>query len=112
MRTATFSGASLRQVWHGGGACPVDVKRRMIEWWGPVLHEYYGATEGGVVTMINSRDWLRRPGSVGRAVPPGEIFVVGEDGTPLPAGESGRIFVRRRTGKSFQYHNAPEKTRS
>jgi acyl-CoA synthetase (AMP-forming)/AMP-acid ligase II len=107
-----FSGASLRRVWHGGGPCPVDVKRKMIDWWGPVLLEYYGATEGGAVTLINSHDWLRRPGSVGRAVPPSEIIVVGEDGMPLPPGESGRIFVRRKTGRSFRYHNAPDKTRS
>jgi long-chain acyl-CoA synthetase len=105
-----FSGASLRRVWHGGGPCPVDVKRKMIDWWGPVLLEYYGATEGGAVTLIDSRDWLRRPGSVGRAVPPGEILIVGEDGTALPAGQIGKVFVRRRTGRTFRYHNAPEKT--
>lgn len=109
---ASFSGASLRRVWHGGGPCPIDVKRRMIDWWGPVLVEYYGATEGGAVTLIDSHDWLRRPGSVGRAVPPGEIVVVDEDGTPLPPGQTGRVFVRRRTATSFHYHNAPEKTRS
>jgi acyl-CoA synthetase (AMP-forming)/AMP-acid ligase II len=109
---AAFSGASLSRVWHGGGPCPAEVKRAMIDWWGPILVEYYGATEGGVVTLIDSEDWLRRPGSVGRAVPPGEIVIVGEDGTPLPAGEPGRIFVRRRTGERFRYHNAPDKTRS
>jgi acyl-CoA synthetase (AMP-forming)/AMP-acid ligase II len=107
-----FSGASLRRVWHGGGPCPVDVKRKMIDWWGPVLLEYYGATEGGAVTIIDSRDWLRRPGSVGRAVPPCEILIVGDDGETLPPGQAGRVFVRRKTGRTFQYHNAPEKTRS
>ena len=105
-----FSGASLRRVWHGGGPCPVSVKRKMIDWWGPVLLEYYGATEGGAVTLIGSRDWLSRPGSVGRAVPPGEIVIVGDDGTPVPAGQVGRVFVRRRTGRTFRYYNAPEKT--
>jgi acyl-CoA synthetase (AMP-forming)/AMP-acid ligase II len=107
----SFAGTSLRRVWHGGGPCPVDVKLKMIEWWGPILLEYYGATEGGVVTLIGSHDWLSRPGSVGRAIPPGEIVVVGADGTPLPPGRPGRVFVRR-TGASFHYHNAPEKTRS
>ncbi|HEU4425178.1 MAG TPA: AMP-binding protein [Pilimelia sp.] len=106
-----FSGASLRRVWHGGGPCPMDVKREMIDWWGPVLVEYYGATEGGAITLIDTEDWLRRPGSVGRAVAPNEILVVGEDGAPLPPGSSGRVFVRRK-GRSFHYHNAPEKTRS
>ncbi|MEU7970632.1 AMP-binding protein [Micromonospora sp. NPDC049089] len=107
-----FSGASLRRVWHGGGPCPPDVKRAMIEWWGPVFLEYYGATEGGVVSLINSHDWLRRPGSVGRAVPPYELVVVDEEGAPVPAGVSGRVFVRRLTGRTFQYHKAPEKTRA
>ncbi|MBV9821835.1 MAG: AMP-binding protein, partial [Actinobacteria bacterium] len=107
-----FSGASLRTVWHGGGPCPPEVKRQMIDWWGPVLVEYYGATEGGVVTQIDSADWLRRPGSVGRAVPPGELLIVGEDGNPVPAGTPGRIFVRRRSGERFRYHNEPDKTRS
>ncbi|WP_262403105.1 AMP-binding protein [Actinomadura sp. CNU-125] len=107
-----FSGASLRAVWHGGGPCPDDVKRRMIEWWGPVLLEYYGATEGGAVTLIDSREWLRRPGSVGRAVPAYEILVVDGDGAPLPAGRTGRVFVRRKSGGTFSFHNAPDKTRA
>ncbi|WP_257902755.1 cytochrome P450 [Saccharothrix obliqua] len=107
-----FSGASLRQVWHGGGPCPVEVKHRMIEWWGPVLLEYYGATEGGAVTLIDSADWLRRPGSVGRAVPPYEVVVVDDEDRPLPAGRRGRVFIRRRSGRTFHYHNAPEKTRA
>jgi len=107
-----FSGASLRRVWHGGGPCPVEVKRTMIDWWGPVLLEYYGATEGGAVTLIDSRDWLARPGSVGRAVVPNEVVVVGPDGRELPAGTIGRVYVRRRAGRTFEYHNAPEKTRA
>jgi acyl-CoA synthetase (AMP-forming)/AMP-acid ligase II len=110
--TGEFSGASLRRVWHGGGPCPPEVKRRMIDWWGPVLLEYYGATEGGAVTLINSHEWLRRPGSVGRAVLPNEVHILGPDGVPLPAGDTGRVFVRRRSGRTFHYHNAPEKTRA
>jgi acyl-CoA synthetase (AMP-forming)/AMP-acid ligase II len=107
-----FSGATLRRVWHGGGPCPVHVKRKMIDWWGPVLLEYYGATEGGAVTTIGSDDWLLRPGSVGRAVPSCEILIVGDDGETLPPGQAGRVFVRRKTGATFRYYNAPEKTRS
>jgi acyl-CoA synthetase (AMP-forming)/AMP-acid ligase II len=109
---AAFSGSSLRRVWHGGGRCAADVKRRMIEWWGPVFWEYYAATEGGVVTLIDSADWLRRPGSVGRAVPPNEVLVVDDAGTPLPPGHPGRVFVRRAKGGTFTYHNAPDKTRA
>lgn len=108
----TFSGESLRRVWHGGGPCPIDVKRQMIGWWGPILLEYYGATEGGAVTLIDSTDWLRRPGSVGQAVPPNEILIVDDDGDPMPIGRTGRVFLRRRRGVTFQYYNAPEKTQS
>lgn len=107
---AAFRGDSLRRVWHGGGPCPLDVKRAMIDWWGPVLVEYYGATENGIATLIESADWLRRPGSVGRATSGAELLVVDEHGTPVPAGISGRIFVRRRSGRGFEYHNAPTQT--
>ncbi|GAA0394287.1 acyl-CoA synthetase [Micromonospora gifhornensis] len=108
---AGFSGASLRRIWHGGGPCPPDVKRRMIEWWGPVLVEYYAATEGGVVTLIDSADWLNHPGSVGRPVPPNQILVVDDDGRELGPYQPGRIFIRR-PGRGFRYHNAAEKTRA
>lgn len=109
---AAFSGASLRMVWHGSGPCPIGAKRRMIAWWGPVFTEYYGATEGGAVTMIDSREWLRRPGSVGRALPSYDLGIVDDGGEALPPGRIGRVYVRRRGGggRSFGYHNAPEKT--
>lgn len=107
---AGFSGASLTQVWHGSGPCPADVKRRMIDWWGPVLTEYYGATEGGAVTLIGSAEWLARPGSVGRALPGCEIVVVDGGGAPVGPGVRGRVFVRRRGRRSFHYHDSPEKT--
>ncbi|WP_433042397.1 cytochrome P450 [Dactylosporangium sp. CS-033363] len=108
---AGFSGASLRTVWHGGGACPIPVKRDMVAWWGPVLTEYYGATEGGAVTLIDAEAWLERPGSVGRALPGCELVVVDAEGRPVPAGVRGRVYVRRLHGSRFKYHNAPEKTR-
>ncbi len=105
-----FRGGMLERVWHGGAACPVDVKRRMIDWWGPVLEEYYAATEAGIVTMITAAEWLTRPGSVGRPVPPTEVLVVGEDGAVLPTGRTGTVYIRRTPRLDFQYHNAPEKT--
>lgn len=107
-----FDGRTLRRVWHGGGPCSVEVKRRMIEWWGPCLVEYYGATEGGVATLIDSAEWLARPGSVGRAVPPTEVVVVDDDGRPVAPGVEGRVFVRRPPKNDFHYHNAPDKTAS
>jgi long-chain acyl-CoA synthetase len=109
---AAFRGDSLELVWHGGGPCSIAVKRAMIDWWGPVLLEYYGATEAGAATLITSAQWLARPGSVGRAVLPNEILVVDDEGRPVPPGTTGRVFVQRRNGRSFEYHNAPEKTRA
>jgi long-chain acyl-CoA synthetase len=100
----------LRRVWHGGAACPVDVKARMIEWWGPILTEYYAATEAGIVTTIDSAEWLDRRGSVGRPVPRTGVLILGPDGAELPAGETGTVYVRRSSEVSFTYHNAPEKT--
>jgi len=104
----TFDGSSLQVVWHGGAPCPIPVKRRMLDWWGPRLLEYYAATEGGVATLIDSAEWLARPESVGRAVPPTEIVVVDPAGHPVPSGVTGRVYLRRRRG--FHYHNAPDKT--
>ncbi len=107
---AGFSGASLTQVWHGSGPCPLDVKYAMIDWWGPVLTEYYGATEGGAVSLIGSAEWLAHPGSVGRALPGSELLVVDDAGAPVPPGVRGRVFVRRRGRPTFRYHNAPGTT--
>ena len=105
-----FTGGALRQVWHGGAACPVEVKRRMIEWWGPVLAEYYAATEAGIVTTIDSAQWLGRPGSVGRTGPSTEVLIISEDGTQCPPGVPGQVYIRRDALMDFSYHNAPGKT--
>jgi long-chain acyl-CoA synthetase len=102
--------SSLREVAHTGGACAIDVKRAMIEWWGPVLSESYGGTESGTVCSINSADWLTHPGSVGRAVAPFEPLVVDDDGQPLPAGVEGRLYFRDTTGRGIVYEGDPAKT--
>ncbi|MET8087568.1 cytochrome P450 [Micromonospora sp. NPDC005237] len=107
---AAFSGASLARIWHGGGPCPPETKRAMIEWWGPVFVEYYAATEAGIVTLADSHTWLARPGTVGRPAPPTEVVVVDDEGRPVPAGQEGRVAVRRPPGRGFHYHNAPEQT--
>ncbi|MEU6720252.1 AMP-binding protein [Nonomuraea sp. NPDC046802] len=107
-----FSGDSLLRIWHGGSPCPLDVKQAMIDWWGPVFTEYYAATESGIVTLIDSESWLKKPGSVGRSVPPSEIVIVGPDGDELPAGQEGRVGIRKRGGAGFHYHQAPGKTAS
>ncbi|GAA1954141.1 AMP-binding protein [Amycolatopsis minnesotensis] len=107
---AAFSGDSLDLVWHGGSPCAPKLKRDMIDWWGPVFTEYYASTEGGMVTTIDSETWLRKPASVGRTVGSAQVLIVGEDGAELPPGGHGKVYVRRRPGRGFRYHNAPEKT--
>ncbi len=102
--------SSLRLVSHTGAACPMDVKRAMIEWWGPVLVEAYGATEAGTTNMIGSEEWLRKPGSVGKAVPPFEMVVIAEDGSRLGTGEVGQLYFRDPSGRGIVYHNDPVKT--
>jgi long-chain acyl-CoA synthetase len=99
--------ATLTNVMHGGAPCPIDVKRRMIAWWGPVLYEGYSATEGGGTT-VSSHDWLAHPGTVGRPWPGSEIKIVREDGTAAAAGEPGLIYFKE--GRTFEYHRDPEKT--
>jgi long-chain acyl-CoA synthetase len=107
---AAFSGESLQLVLHGAAPCSPDVKRRMLEWWGPKISEYYGATEGGVVTMISGGDWLRKPGSVGQAMPICELKIVPDDGSTAGPGDEGVIHVRNLMGTDFEYLGEPEKT--
>lgn len=106
-----FSGASLSVVAHGGAPCARSVKQAMVEWWGPVVTEYYGGTETGLATLISASEWLAHPGSVGRVIPGMEVRLRATDGSPVPDGQPGVIWARR-SGKDFEYHNAPEKTRT
>jgi len=106
----TFDGSSLRAVFHGAAPCPESVKRALIDWWGPIITEYYGGTEGGFISTISASEWLERPGSVGRPTSVIEVLVVGPDGQQLPAGEIGDLYFRSLLGSDFRYHNAPEKT--
>ncbi|MDQ3629709.1 MAG: acyl-CoA synthetase [Actinomycetota bacterium] len=99
--------SSLRSVVHASAPCPAEVKRRMIDWWGPIIHEYYGGTEGCGVTWVTSEEWLAHPGTVGRAVV-GVVHVLDEDGAELPAGETGTIWFS--DGPPFRYHKDPAKT--
>ena len=86
-------------------------KRRMLEWWGPVLTEYWGSTEGGVFTLVDSEAWLTKPGTVGKAIPTYEVFAVDADGNRLPPGEVGTLYTRNRvTDEVFEYHQAADKT--
>ena len=100
--------SSLRCVIHAAAPCPVDVKHSMMEWFGPIIYEYYGGTEGFAGTTIGPQDWLAHPGSVG--IPMAAVHVVGDDGQELPVGESGELYFEG--GPEFEYFKDPAKTAS
>jgi acyl-CoA synthetase (AMP-forming)/AMP-acid ligase II len=104
---ARYDVSSLQVAVHAAAPCPVPVKRKMIEWWGPVLHEYYAGTEGNGFVYCNSEMWLAHPGTVGSPIGC-TIHIVGEHGEEVPQGESGTIYFEG--GATFEYHNDPEKT--
>ncbi|MBO0854284.1 MAG: acyl-CoA synthetase [Nocardia sp.] len=99
--------SSLRAVVHAAAPCPVEVKRAMLDWWGPIIHEYWNSTEGAGFTYVTPAEWLAHPGTVGRPVR-GALHILDEDGTELPAGEVGQIWSEGTP--PFEYHNDPEKT--
>jgi len=101
---------SLRVAIHAAAPCPVEVKQKMIDWWGPVLLEYYAGTEGNGMTAIDSRTWLTKPGTVGRPIL-GTVRICADDGTELPAGQTGSVYFER-DEVPFAYHNDPDKTRA
>lgn len=101
--------SSLRYVIHAAAPCPREVKRAMIDWWGPIIHEFYGSTESSAVTLATSQDALERPGTVGRPTPGAEILILRDDGTPAPAGEAGEIYTRIEGQPDFTYHNKADK---
>jgi long-chain acyl-CoA synthetase len=102
--------SSLRVAIHAAAPCPVEVKQKMIGWWGPILVEYYAGTESNGMTAVDSATWLTRPGTVGRPVL-GTLRICADDGTELPAGEIGGVYFER-DDIPFAYHNDPEKTRA
>ena len=100
--------SSLKGAIHAAAPCPVDVKARMIEWWGPILIEYYAGSEGNGVTVSTSQQWLTHRGTVGRAVV-GKIKILDENDQELPTGEIGTVYFAE--APAFTYHNDPEKTK-
>ena len=99
--------SSMRFGVHGAAPCPVAVKQAMLEWWGPILYEFYAGTEGNGMTLISAEEWLERPGSVGRSVL-GVAHIVDDDGCELGPGETGTVWFS--DGFTFEYHDDPEKT--
>ncbi|HEY8544273.1 MAG TPA: AMP-binding protein, partial [Acidimicrobiales bacterium] len=102
--------SSLRSVLHGAAPCPVTVKRQIIEWLGPIVVEYYAATEG-TACIVDSATWLTRPGTVGRP-PDGTVLIGDEAGNPLPAGTTGLVYMRAPKVGRFEYFKDAEKTSS
>ncbi|MCK2241971.1 MULTISPECIES: acyl-CoA synthetase [unclassified Crossiella] len=108
---ARYDLSSLRKIVHGAAPCPPETKRRMIEWLGPVIMEYYAATEGGGA-VIDSAQWLAKPGSVGLPWPGSQVRVLDEEGTDRPVGEPGLVYLQAGAVTTFQYHGDPEKTKA
>ncbi|MEZ5741033.1 MAG: AMP-binding protein [Burkholderiaceae bacterium] len=100
---------SLRCAIHAAAPCPVPVKHQMIDWWGPVLWEYYAGTEGCGMTMCDSAQWLANPGTVGKAVS-GELRICDDDGDEVPVGQTGQVYFAN--APSFKYHGDQAKTRA
>jgi acyl-CoA synthetase (AMP-forming)/AMP-acid ligase II len=104
----TYDVSSLECVIHAAAPCPVDVKHRMMKWFGPIIHEYYGGTEGFAGTTIGPQEWLAHPGSVGK--PFSAVHVIGDDGAEVGVGGSGELYFEG--GPAFEYFKDPAKTAS
>ncbi|MGW0036507.1 acyl-CoA synthetase [Gordonia sp. NPDC003376] len=102
--------SSLTHAVHAAAPCPPEVKKAMMDWFGPILHEYYSSTEANGITMVDPREWQTRPGTVGQAKL-GVLHICSDEGVELPVGESGTVYFEREA-VPFSYHNDPEKTAS
>jgi long-chain acyl-CoA synthetase len=102
--------SSLRAMIHAAAPCPVDVKRRMIEWWGPTIFEYYAASEGGG-TLVSPAEWMRFPGTVGKAWPSSDIKIFDDDGNEMEVDKPGTVFMLLGSN-DFKYHKDDKKTAS
>jgi fatty-acyl-CoA synthase len=105
----SYDVSSLERVMHAAAPCPVEIKKQMIEWWGPIVDEYYASSEAIGSTLITAEDWLTHPGSVGKSMM-SALHILDEDGNELPAGEAGEIYFEG--GFDFEYLNDPAKTAS
>jgi long-chain acyl-CoA synthetase len=104
---ARYDVSSLKSVWHAAAPCPQPIKRAMIEWWGPIIGEYYAGTEGNGFCAISSAEWLAHPGSVGRNLT-AQTKICDDEGNELPPGAEGTVYFAG--GGAFEYHNDPDKT--
>jgi long-chain acyl-CoA synthetase len=106
---AAYDVSSLQVVVHAAAPCPLEVKKQMFEWWGPVIWETYGGTEGAA-TIAKPHHWLERPGTVGRTIRGMSVTILDDAGNPLPPGEVGEVYLQSESGQSFEYRNDPEQT--
>jgi long-chain acyl-CoA synthetase len=109
---ARYDCSSIRQLGHVGAPCPIDVKYRIMDWFGPVVYEGYGATEQGTVSYISPEEWLAHPGSVGKVREGLELLVIGENGEELGPNQVGRLYFRDLSGFDVKFHKDEEKTAS
>lgn len=107
---ASYDCSSLRCVVHGAAPCEPSIKQAVMDWWGPIVWEYYGTTEGGG-TIASPQQWLEHPGTVGRPYPGADIKILDENGAEVPVGESGTVYFLV-TWSDFEYYNDPDKTRA
>ncbi|MCA9532563.1 MAG: AMP-binding protein [Myxococcales bacterium] len=105
---ARYDVSSMQYLLHGAAACPIETKRAMLSWFGPVLWEYFAATEGSGAS-VGSAEWLKRPGTVGRPPTPDHLRILDDEGRECPAGVAGRVHIKR-GDEDFEYWNDPEKT--
>jgi long-chain acyl-CoA synthetase len=106
---ARYDLTSLKFVMHAAAPCPPEIKRAMIDWLGPVIHEFYGSTESGAVTVVDSHEWLERPGTVGRAIKGGAVRIYDDAGQQLAPNQVGEVYTRLEFLPEFTYHQLPEK---
>lgn len=104
-----YSVSSLRFVAHGGAPCPVSIKRAMLDWWGPIIWEAYGATEAQG-TVVGPQDWLKYPGTVGKPLPGSAVKILDDAGEELPRNGVGTVYIKPNSGQTFQYKNDPART--
>jgi long-chain acyl-CoA synthetase len=104
----SYNLSSLKRVVHAAAPCPVDIKKQMLDWWGPIVDEYYSSSEGAGITFISADDWVKHPGSVGKPLL-GVAHILDENGEDVPAGSSGQIYFDIGVVQ-FVYHKDPEKT--
>jgi long-chain acyl-CoA synthetase len=103
--------SSLRFVLHGAAPCPVHVKQRLMQWLGPIVYEYYAATEG-MGTMVDPQTWLAKPGTVGKPISAEHVKVLDDDGNPLAAGTVGTVYLHAPEQSRFRYYKDDDKTRT